>query len=102
PDLSAALRLAEHARTGPFEILALELFSEACLQEVEKRGRGRSPLSARAGFYALLEVAPLGGAELDRWLTRALEEGLVVDGVRASSAAQARSLWALRENITES
>lgn len=102
PDLPAALRLAEHARTGPFEILALELFSEACLQEVEKRGRGRSPLSARAGFYALLEVAPLGGAELDRWLTRALEEGLVVDGVRASSAAQARSLWALRENITES
>lgn len=101
-DLPSVLRLATAARQGPFEILALELFTEACLAEVEARGRGRSPFAKRALVYALLEVAARSPDEVHEWLARILSEGLVDDGVLASSSQQARALWALRENITES
>lgn len=101
-DLPAVLRLCEAARQAPFDIMALEFFTDACLLEVEARGRGRSPFAARAPVYALLEVAPRSPDDVEPWLARVLEAGIVTDGVRASSLQQARALWALRENITES
>jgi FAD/FMN-containing dehydrogenase len=104
-DVQAALRLCDAARRGPFGVTALEMFTEACLLEVELRGKGRSPLATRAPVYALLEAeptSPLGEAALDGWLAGLLEDGLVIDGVKADTPAKARALWALRENITAS
>jgi FAD/FMN-containing dehydrogenase len=41
------------------------------------------------------------GALLEGFLARALEDGIVTDGIVASSEAQARRIWALRESVNE-
>jgi FAD/FMN-containing dehydrogenase len=63
------------------------------------------PLPGHA-WYALLQVddtqadAPL--TELvETALSRAVEDGIVVDATIAQSQEQARKLWALRENVSE-
>jgi FAD/FMN-containing dehydrogenase len=104
-DLDAVLRLCASARAADFELAAFETFTDACLAQVERCDNGRSPFAERAPSYALVETEPRGGAASDAvegWLARVLDDGLVRDGVRASSQSQARALWALRENITES
>jgi FAD/FMN-containing dehydrogenase len=64
----------------------------------------RDPLAAPYPWYALLE-ASLTAAAADglmlRILERAAAEGLILDGVAAQSAAQARAFWALREALSE-
>lgn len=102
PDLNGALRLAERTRGGAFDLMALELFTDACLREVERRGLGRSPFRERSAVYLLVEGVSRDTDTLDEWLEAVLAEDMVQEGVRASSPAQARALWALRENITES
>lgn len=81
---------------------AFEFFSELALAKViAHRGLAR-PFADAAAFYALLEFdaqdedAALGVFE------DALAAGWVTDGVVSRSDAQAASLWALRESITES
>jgi FAD/FMN-containing dehydrogenase len=65
----------------------------------------RSPLSRKAPWYVLAEVAwSLAeglGPQLERLLEDAMTRGLVADGVIAASEAQRQALWALRENPTE-
>ena len=81
---------------------AFEFFSELALAKViAHRGLAR-PFAEAAAFYALLEFdaedeeAALGVFE------DALAAGWLTDGVVSRSDAQAASLWALRESITES
>jgi FAD/FMN-containing dehydrogenase len=40
-------------------------------------------------------------ALLEGFLARALDDGIVTDGIVASSEAQARRIWALRESVNE-
>jgi len=102
-DLDAVLGLLGRARKGPFELCAFEFFQDACLVEVERMLNGRSPFAARAPVYALVEVEPRGDDDaLAAWIEDALAQEGVQDGVLASSEKQARDLWRLRENITES
>jgi D-lactate dehydrogenase (cytochrome) len=66
----------------------------------------RDPLADRHAHYALVELTTpardgdLRGS-LERVLAAAIEDGLVVDGIIAQSAAQARALWRLREAVAE-
>ena len=61
-----------------------------------------SPLSERVDFYALMEfdASALDAASVA--FEDCVEQGWVVDGVISQSEAQAQSLWALREGISES
>src|SRR5690606_26391117 len=64
------------------------------------------PLAGRHADYALIELtspdpeAPLG-AKLEAVLADAIEAGFVGDAVIGASEAQNRSLWHLRESISE-
>ena len=62
----------------------------------------REPLSRPHPWYVLIETASgePGAAEaaMDRLLSGALESDLIQDAVVAQTAAQAHTLWALREN----
>jgi FAD/FMN-containing dehydrogenase len=62
----------------------------------------RDPLSAPHPWYVLAEFASgePGSAEaaMERFLTAGVEAGLVRDAVVAQSDAQAKALWAIREN----
>ena len=81
---------------------AFEFFSELALGKVLARRDLARPFDAPAAFYALLEFdATAEGAALAAF-EEALAAGWVTDGVASRSDAQAASLWALREGITES
>ncbi len=100
--LDAVLALFERARRGPFTIMAFEFFTQACAQRLERHRSVRPPFDAPSSHYVLLEVEdPLPGS-LDGWLSGLFDEGAVQDGVLAQDEGQARTLWTLREGISES
>lgn len=61
------------------------------------------PMAMDAPAYALIELSGSGlvdiNALMDQFLTLAMEDGLVRDGVVAQSHAQARSFWMVREGM---
>jgi FAD/FMN-containing dehydrogenase len=64
------------------------------------------PLAGRHPWYVLLELSSSQSGSgirdlLERLLAAALEAGLVADGAIASSGAQAKQLWHIREAIVE-
>lgn len=63
------------------------------------------PVSADHPAYVLMEISGSGlvdaAAVMEGFLTATMEEGLVVDGVVASSRAQADNLWLIREGMNE-
>ena len=81
---------------------AFEFFSELALAKVVAHRELARPFAEPAAFYVLVEFdaedeeAALGVFE------KALAAGQITDGVISRSEAQAASLWALREGITES
>ena len=98
--LALARQRCDAALTG------FELFSDVCLQLVEKHVSSlRSPFSARHPQYVLLEISDAeseahAAALLESVAGSALERGLVRDAAVAASLSQSAALWALRENIS--
>ncbi|MCB9591335.1 MAG: FAD-binding oxidoreductase [Sandaracinaceae bacterium] len=100
--LAGVLRVFEAARKGPFVISAFEMLTDRCLARLERHRGLRSPLEADAPCFVLLEVEAHDRDALDAWLESVVERELVLDGVLAAGLEQARSLWTLREGISES
>ncbi len=98
---SMAEREIGHALTS------FEIMGRICLDFVLRHGADtRDPLAEPHAWYVLLEISGLkadGRARslAEDLLTRAMEEGLVRDGVLAGSLAQAQALWRLRELVSE-
>jgi len=85
------------------QVEAFELMSRLGVAFALKNIPGlREPLAAEHPWYVLIETASgePGAAEagLERVLTQALESGLVLDAAVAQTDAQAKALWAIREN----
>ena len=83
------------------QLTAFELISEASLALVLRHipeSRRPTPLSP---WYLLAEFSDATPSDVEYWLGEMLEAALISDAVFAQSEAQARSLWALRENISE-
>ena len=105
PDALALLELAQTRLGGA--LTGFEMISDLCLRLVERHFEGaRTPLSSRAPWYVLAEVSDLISAAgattaMEGFLEAALETGLAADAVIAASIAQAKALWALRENVSE-
>jgi FAD/FMN-containing dehydrogenase len=62
------------------------------------------PFETPAPYYALLEFEQTAAAEMDiamELFEHCVEQGWVLDGVASQSLAQARTLWRLREDISE-
>jgi FAD/FMN-containing dehydrogenase len=63
------------------------------------------PLSGEYPAYVLMEISGSGLVDIDDLMHRFLEgvmtDGLVVDGTIATSQAQARNLWLIREGMNE-
>jgi len=106
--VEAALALLEVAQSmaGP-SLTGFELFSDLCLQLVERHfPPHRSPLPERSPYYTLLQLSDHESnahatALLQAVAEQAIERDLATDAALAQSVAQARSLWALREFISE-
>jgi len=103
-----ALALLTHVqeRCGD-RLTAFELMSAACVEIVTRHMPGvQTPLDRVHPEHVLLELSDThaaGGARelLEGALAEAIERGVALDAAVATSEAQARGLWALRENMTE-
>jgi FAD/FMN-containing dehydrogenase len=88
-------------------LTGFELFSDFCLGLVLKHFPETSlPFATRHPQYVLIELSEQGpegpAAEmLEGVLGEALEAGLIIDAAVSRSVAQFKSLWALRDNISE-
>jgi FAD/FMN-containing dehydrogenase len=109
PSPAAALALLSLAQQRlASDLTAFELISETCLQLVERHVHAaRRPLSEASPWYVLLEVSSAQGEQaatqaIEAMLEVALEGGHATDAALSASVAQFRSLWALREDISES
>ena len=89
---------------GKMDLTAFEFFSEKAMSKVIARGDVPRPFETEAEYYALLEFENLSDdtAELAMSLFETcMEEGWVLDGVMSQSETQAKNLWRLREDISE-
>ncbi|MCA1937414.1 MAG: FAD-binding oxidoreductase [Dechloromonas sp.] len=99
---AAAVELLNQAKSRfDAQLTAFELVSEPSLALVQQHIPGASRPTASSPWYLLAEFADAEPAAVERWLGERLADGTVSDGVLAASAAQAKKLWALRENISE-
>ena len=86
------------------DLCAFEFFSELALQKVVEHQGLQRPFETPAPYYALLEIELSAGGEMESAMElfeHCVEQGWVVDGVVSQSLAQARDLWRLREDISE-
>jgi FAD/FMN-containing dehydrogenase len=90
------------AFTGELDISAFEFFSELALQKVMARHGHARPFADPAAFYALIEVDEASSEQAMAVFERCVEQGWISDGVMSQSLTQAKTLWRLREDISES
>jgi FAD/FMN-containing dehydrogenase len=83
------------------QLTAFEMVSETALGLVLKNIPDATRPTAKSPWYVLAEFSDAEPAAVEAWLAGRLEAGEVGDGVVAQSEAQAKKLWALRENISE-
>ncbi len=108
-DDASIVNLFARAQRG-LTLQAFEYLEHACLEHVlEHRARTGGPFAEPSHAYVLIEaeVSDFGEAEavsvrLTELLAAAADAGEIVDAVVATTAAQQRELWALREDISES
>jgi FAD/FMN-containing dehydrogenase len=94
--------LSRHASLGKFA--AIELLPRLGLEFTIRHFDVRDPLAAPSPWYLLIEAwGPKGSsAALTDFLSGALEKGLISDAAIASSEAQRKEFWRIREAIVES
>ncbi len=107
PTVEAAVQLYAQARRACSDLLsAFELIPRQCLElAFEAAPQLSDPLDEAYPYYVLLELAATGPVDLPGMLEGLLEAGMenevVLDGVLASSMAQADQLWLIRESMVE-
>jgi FAD/FMN-containing dehydrogenase len=99
--LAGVLRLFREVRAAPFTLSAYEMLTDACIARVVAHRKVRAPIASSATHYALIELEDAPRTALEEWVQTLLGRGVVVDGVLAQNAAEARALWTLRESVGE-
>jgi len=87
------------------DLTAYEFFSHQAMRYVLDHADVTAPFESEAPFYALLEFEAISEDLMESALSlfeRSVDEGWVVDGVISQSETQAKKLWQLREDISES
>lgn len=107
PDVTAAMRLYAQARRSCSDLLsAFELIPRRCVElAIEAAPQLNDPLESPYPIYVLMELSASGPVALDTMIEglfeTGLDEGLLLDGVLASSDTQASQLWMIREAMLE-
>jgi FAD/FMN-containing dehydrogenase len=104
PQLDDVMKVLE-AFQQKLDLTAFEFFSERAMGHVLAKGGVNRPFAQAAPFYALLEFEALSEETVNEALAlfeRCTSEGWAIDGVMSQSKTEARQLWRLREEISES
>ncbi|KAI1777715.1 hypothetical protein F4818DRAFT_407741 [Hypoxylon cercidicola] len=94
------------AKTQLGEILSAFELMDSQSQDIFHKVKGnKRPLTGEHPFYCLIETSGSNSEhdsqKLESFLDDVMTEELVTDGVVAENETQVRSLWSLREGITE-
>ena len=104
PRAALELLVLAQAHCGA-NLTAFELMSDFCLQLVTKHfPQLRAPFTQASADYVLLELSDNESAAhaeglLEQLVTAALDAEVIQDAVVASSIAQSKALWSLREHV---
>lgn len=100
----AALMKVFKSFQDTLDISAFECFSDRTLHYVHTDKGIPLPFETRAPYYALIEFdsdSEQRQQEALQTFENCIDEGWVSDGVMSQSESQARNLWRLREDISE-
>ncbi len=103
PDFAAVMPIL-HAFQQRIDLTAFEFFGEVAMQKVIAAGHVSRPFDTPCPFYVLLEFEGRFEAVVDDAMgifEHCVNQGWVVDGVMSQSLEQAKNLWRLREDISE-
>lgn len=103
PDFAAVMPIL-HAFQQRIDLTAFEFFGEVAMQKVIAAGHVARPFDTPCPFYVLLEFEGRFEAVVDDAMSifeHCVNQGWVVDGVMSQSLEQAKNLWRLREDISE-
>jgi FAD/FMN-containing dehydrogenase len=102
-DMSAIMAVLDRIQsTTP--LLAYEFFSELAVSKVVDHAGVARPFETRTPFYALVEFErenDMTDAHVFEAVEQCMEDDWVIDAVMSQNVAQARALWRLREDISE-
>ena len=104
PQAALQLLMLAQSNCGP-TLTGFELMSNVCLQLVEKHFPRMMPaIPQEHSQYVLLELSDDESEQhandlMEKLFTQAMEEGVVDDAILATSIAQSKQLWNLREHI---
>ncbi len=85
-------------------LMAFEFFSEKALRHVIAEKGLQRPCETVGDFYALIEFENLTEQTMDQAMEAfefCVEQGWALDGTLSQNSSQARDLWRLREDISE-
>lgn len=85
-------------------LMAFEFFSEKALAHVIAEKGLQRPCETRGEFYALIEFENLNDEIVEEAMAafeHCVEQGWALDGTLSQNSSQARDLWRLREDISE-
>jgi FAD/FMN-containing dehydrogenase len=106
PDAALQLLCMAQQHLGS-NLTAFELLSDVCLELVLRHiPNTRRPLTHSTPWYVLLEISESTDNEhvaerMESLLTKAMGENIISDAALSNSVAQFKTLWELRENISE-
>lgn len=106
-DLHTAIALYRHARRACCDLISAFEFMPPSAFTLAREAQPGLPLPIATDYpaYVLIEISSSGLIDakqlMEGLLEQAMEESLVLDGVIATSQAQARQLWAIREGMNE-
>ncbi|RZL00378.1 MAG: FAD-binding oxidoreductase [Rubrivivax sp.] len=103
PDFDAVMKVLASFQKQ-LDLTAFEFFSELSTQLVTRHQGVPRPFDAATPFYALLEFEATSEEVVDEAMAlfeSCVEQGWVVDGVMSQNQTQAKTLWRLREGISE-
>ncbi len=86
------------------DLTAFEFFSDKAMRKVLARGDVPAPFETQSEYYALLEFEAISDSDIDlamELFEYCVEQEWVLDGVISQSETQAKNLWRLREDISE-
>jgi glycolate oxidase subunit GlcD len=102
-DMDAAMHVLQTFQSA-LDIMAFEFFSEKALRHVMAEKGLQRPFDTVGNFYALIEFENTGESVMDTAMAafeRCMESGWALDGTMSQNMTQAKTLWRLREDISE-
>ncbi len=86
-------------------VVAMEIMPRIGIEFIERHSPLRSPLGSSAPWFVLVEIAGAGPSgmlqeAMEKMLEEAFERQIVSDAAIASSEAQRRLLWEMRESLS--